>query len=297
VVHILSQLATVQTSNFVIHSTGGHNFPHYAHVVDEFLIPFGEMTRVVTAPIVSGSNKELSEKSQITFNRHLVKLNVGGVRYITTEATLTSKGENFFTAFLSNLVSGSWQCVKDEEDYLFIDRNGTAFEAVLEYLRTGKLFVPKGVSKEQVAEEFDYFSIADPEELETEAYKLATHTKWRTMAQMFFQANWADIKSKMYEMVVEHGLNCCTLTLVHENLSKEKKKTDKAVLERYYNNIRVSLDMEKFPPPLKPMFLDNLLYILLDYGFQASYINRQQTVDITVDWSLHKKESSPTTLE
>jgi len=225
------------------------------------------------------------------FNRNLVKLNVGGVRYITTESTLKSRGQNFFTALLSNLVNGTWECVQDEEDYLFIDRNGAAFESVLEYLRTGRLFLPTGVSKEQIAVEFDYYSIAEPHELESEAFRLATHDKWRNLANAFFQLYWSDIKIKMYEVVIEHGLNCCTLTLIHDTYSNlcDKEKREGETVERTYNNIRVTLDQEKFPPPLKPMFLDNLTYVMLDYGFMTSYINRQQTVDIAVDWSQWKE--------
>jgi len=217
-------------------------------------------------------------------NRNLVKLNVGGIKYLTTENTLRSKGENFFTALLNNIMKENWKHITDEEGYIFIDRNGAAFEAVLEYLRTGKLFVPTGIQKEHIAEEFDYYSIAEPEELETEAFKLATHIKWRSMAQIFFKDYWSDIKSKMYEMVTDHGLNCCTLTLIHET-----SKEDHEIVMRFYNNIRVILDVQKFPPPLKPMFLDNIVYILMEHGFEGSYINRQQTVDIAIEWSQLKK--------
>lgn len=58
-------------------------------------------------------------------------------------------------------------------------------------------------------------------------------------------------------------------------------------MQRYYNNIRVSIDSNIFSPPFKPLFLDNILFILQqEYQFECYYVNRQQTVDITLSWSL-----------
>ncbi len=62
----------------------------------------------------------------------VVKLNVGGVIYTTTSRTLLSRGENFFTALLSNKVPTTIL-----DDAYFIDRNGHYFAPVLDYLRTG----------------------------------------------------------------------------------------------------------------------------------------------------------------
>lgn len=67
----------------------------------------------------------------------IVKLNVGGVIFVTTRTTLCSKGKNFFTGLLNgNIPSTKY------EDCLFIDRDGEHFKPVLEYLRSGN-FVRK----------------------------------------------------------------------------------------------------------------------------------------------------------
>merc|ERR1712137_1439539 len=60
----------------------------------------------------------------------LVKLNVGGTRYITRYSTLTRNGmqENFFIP----LLSGKFPVERDEKGYIFLDRNGTYFEFVLD---------------------------------------------------------------------------------------------------------------------------------------------------------------------
>jgi len=223
--------------------------------------------------------KKMSTDSRtLPFNPQMLKLNIGGKKYITTEATLISKGSNFFSAFLDNIRSGTMKCVQDEEGCIFIDRNGAAFESVLEYLRTGNIVLPKGISRQQVVTEFDFYSLQKGE-LETESFKLARHQKWDSMAQLFFSTYWTGIRDNLYELVTSHGLNCCSLTLVHETVKNETEE-----VQRYYNNIRVCLDSEIFPPPLKPLFLDNVIYIFREYGFDSSYVNRQQTVDINLSW-------------
>jgi len=213
----------------------------------------------------------------------LIKLNVGGKKYVTTECTLRNRGTNFFTVLLDKIADGRMKCTTDEEGYIFIDRNGGAFEAVLEYLRNGLLLMPCGLSLRQVEKEFDFYSLGK-ENVQLESVQLATHSKWQTMAELFFTKYWTDIRKQLYEIVEEHGLNCCSLTLVHELC-----KSPESSVQRYYNNVRVCLDPVCFAAPLKPLFLDNVMYIFKEHGFQSSYVNRQQTVDISLSWSLQNE--------
>jgi len=97
----------------------------------------------------------------------IVKLNVGGMHYATTRHTLMTYGENYFSALLSE----KYKVVKDG-DSIFIDRNGELFALVLDYLRTGELFIPKHVERERVMKEFKFFCI-DPV---TFASKVNDHT-------------------------------------------------------------------------------------------------------------------------
>lgn len=55
-------------------------------------------------------------------------------------------------------------CRNSEGEYL-IDRNGRAFEAVIEYLRSGgtTYMIPPGVLEATVEREFDYYGIPIPE--------------------------------------------------------------------------------------------------------------------------------------
>lgn len=89
----------------------------------------------------------------------LVKLNVGGKKYITARSTLFSKGENFFTVLLENDLGDGVPCVKDEEGYIFIDRDGELFRHVLNYLRTGKLYKPDNLPTAQLELELDFYQV------------------------------------------------------------------------------------------------------------------------------------------
>ena len=86
--------------------------------------------------------EEIKARLAIISTNGKVTLNVGGVPYATTVATLTREKNTFFTA----LFSKQWTIDRDEKDNsIFIDRNGNLFRYILEYLRTD--LVPKDVLK------------------------------------------------------------------------------------------------------------------------------------------------------
>ncbi|GAM27045.1 hypothetical protein SAMD00019534_102200 [Acytostelium subglobosum LB1] len=66
-------------------------------------------------------------------SRSLVKLNIGGTKYLTTRDTLLSAQSTFFTA----LLSGSCGNAMDSDGHYFIDRDGDIFAHILSYMRTG----------------------------------------------------------------------------------------------------------------------------------------------------------------
>ena len=63
-----------------------------------------------------------------------VKLNVGGTKFETTKATL----EQFVPeGMLALMFSGRFKVDSDKDDYVFLDRDGTHFRKILNFLRTG----------------------------------------------------------------------------------------------------------------------------------------------------------------
>ena len=76
-----------------------------------------------------------------------VKLNVGGSKFETTLSTLTRHPDSM----LAVMFSGRHEVPQDDDGYVFIDRDGTHFRIILNFLRTGALDVP---TSQKAASEF-----------------------------------------------------------------------------------------------------------------------------------------------
>jgi len=85
----------------------------------------------------------------------IVKLNIGGHKYCTTNATLTKYPDTFFTSLLSDALPTT----KDENGSYFIDRDGQFFSPILTYLRTNEISIPNTMTKEDVIREARFYSI------------------------------------------------------------------------------------------------------------------------------------------
>ena len=59
-----------------------------------------------------------------------------------------------------SLLRGQVPSYRTEEGYYFIDRNGKYFEPILDYLRTGVLYIPSNMSRKLV-EELAHFLMID----------------------------------------------------------------------------------------------------------------------------------------
>eukprot|EP01087_Luapelamoeba_hula_P000913 TRINITY_DN10680_c0_g1_i2.p1 TRINITY_DN10680_c0_g1~~TRINITY_DN10680_c0_g1_i2.p1 ORF type:complete len:469 (-),score=56.80 TRINITY_DN10680_c0_g1_i2:127-1533(-) len=68
-----------------------------------------------------------------------IKLNVGGIKFVTSLDTL----QIYTDSMLGNMFSGKFKLDTDDKGYYFIDRDGTHFRYILNFLRTGSLVVPE----------------------------------------------------------------------------------------------------------------------------------------------------------
>jgi BTB/POZ domain len=84
-------------------------------------------------------------------------LNVGGKRYEMYLSTLLKSKDSMLARMFCDANRSLLQ--RSERGEYLIDRNGRAFEGVLEYLRTGQVFLPDGISEEQLMMEFDFFAV------------------------------------------------------------------------------------------------------------------------------------------
>ena len=85
-----------------------------------------------------------------------VKLNVGG-QYFTTSVQTLRKDPN---SMLAAMFSGKFDTKPSEDGSFFIDRDGTHFRFILNYLRTGKLTLPEGATfHKELEEEAEFYQI------------------------------------------------------------------------------------------------------------------------------------------
>ncbi|PFX29394.1 BTB/POZ domain-containing protein KCTD6 [Stylophora pistillata] len=86
----------------------------------------------------------------------IVKLNVGG-HYFTTSLRTLTKDPN---SMLAVMFAGKFEMKPCEDGAFFIDRDGTHFRFILNYLRLGKLTLPDGATfLKELAEEAEFYQI------------------------------------------------------------------------------------------------------------------------------------------
>ena len=85
-----------------------------------------------------------------------VKLNVGGQFFSTSLQTLTKDPGSMLHA----MFSGRFDTKPSEDGSYFIDRDGTHFRFILNYLRTGKILIPEDkLVQREVLEEAEFYQI------------------------------------------------------------------------------------------------------------------------------------------
>jgi hypothetical protein len=102
---------------------------------------------------------------------NLVNLNIGGYKFTTTKATLTSSGDNFFTGLLSSRIPTT----VDPDGYHFVDSkytcivfiyqnvgDGKYFEPILEFLRTSQLIIPNYIDVGCIYREAEFYGVDLP---------------------------------------------------------------------------------------------------------------------------------------
>jgi len=90
------------------------------------------------------------------FQSSRIKLNIGGMIYETSLDTL-QKDEN---SMLGAMFSGKYKMETDEDGHYFIDRDGTWFRYVLNFLRNGTIGVPKDQGiRDELLKEAEFYNI------------------------------------------------------------------------------------------------------------------------------------------
>jgi hypothetical protein len=86
----------------------------------------------------------------------VVLLDVGGERFTTTLATLTKFRDTFFGA----LFAGGYTVPRQDDNSVFIDRDGTHFRSILNFLRSGTMVWPAGArARREVLLEASFYGL------------------------------------------------------------------------------------------------------------------------------------------
>ena len=100
-------------------------------------------------------------KSVHTFQSGRLKLDVGGHKFTTSRTTLTSQPDSMLAA----MFSGRHKLIQDEKGAYFIDRDGTHFRFILNYLRDGHLgegTLPEDrFQLQELVRESDYYQLTE----------------------------------------------------------------------------------------------------------------------------------------
>ncbi len=88
-----------------------------------------------------------------------ISFNIGGHHYTVSRSLL----DMYPNTMLTRSSSERWHEQKDGSE-IFIDRNGSRFQYVLDYLRDGEVFLPISENKEALLAEFEYYNIDYKEE-------------------------------------------------------------------------------------------------------------------------------------
>ncbi|GAB4832699.1 hypothetical protein Ancab_006716 [Ancistrocladus abbreviatus] len=88
-----------------------------------------------------------------------IKFNVGGRIFETTSTTLANAGRD---SFLGAMLDGNWNLNTDyTSGEYFIDRNPDCFAVLLDFLRTGELFIPQNIPEKLLYREAQFYGLAD----------------------------------------------------------------------------------------------------------------------------------------
>ncbi|OCT95966.1 putative potassium channel regulatory protein [Xenopus laevis] len=94
-------------------------------------------------------------------NQELVNVNVGGMKFSTLPATL----RRFPDSRLARMLDNSDREIRFLNGHFFIDRDGSLFSYILDYVRTSQLSLPSDFSEyerlQREAEFYQLFSLAD----------------------------------------------------------------------------------------------------------------------------------------
>lgn len=89
---------------------------------------------------------------------HTIILDVGGSYFKTTKSTLTKYRNTFFFGMFNSNKSPP----KQKDGSIFIDRDGKHFRLILNFMRSGRIMMPRDpIERKEILIEAEYYCIDD----------------------------------------------------------------------------------------------------------------------------------------
>ncbi|GFH50201.1 K_tetra-domain-containing protein [Chaetoceros tenuissimus] len=139
----------------------------------------------------------------------IVKLNIGGTPYEVSRSLINS----FPDSMLGSVVSDKWK--ENSEELIFIERDGQRFRYVLDYMRDGKVNLPRGECVESLCTELDYFGIEYDLKLISSNDRLNVPESIRT-----FKAYLEDFETMKHTQAMSHIETLITIDIINKALEK-----------------------------------------------------------------------------
>ncbi|XP_062521824.1 uncharacterized protein LOC134196637 [Corticium candelabrum] len=141
-------------------------------------------------------DEKKSMKNVYKFQCSQVKLNVGGHKFSTSLTTLRSQPDSM----LAVMFSGRHQLATDEDGAYFIDRDGTHYRHILNYLRDDtNLEVTLPQTKREQTELFKEAQYCQLNKLETRIWKMMLPRVTQEQLNMYFINNHGNMYNHQYQ--------------------------------------------------------------------------------------------------
>ena len=196
----------------------------------------------------------------------IVDLNVGGVLYTTSVATLTSCAGSLLYQLFSG--EASEPLLRDAKGRVFIDRDGVLFRYVLDFLRSQKLVLPDNFQEgERLLAEAEYFQLSELEEALRapggRPRNLAARSPGCILVGYrgtfaFGRDGLADVKFRKMARILVSGRVALCREAFGETLN-ESRDPDRGHVDRYTSRFF-----------LKHSFLEQAFDMLYDAGFRLT---------------------------
>ncbi|CAD7092222.1 unnamed protein product [Hermetia illucens] len=192
-------------------------------------------------------------------SKEIIELNVGGVHYTTTFATLLTDKNSLLYEIFSDAKSNG---IKDSKGRYFLDRDGVLFRYILDFLRDKQIHLPEGFRERarlrKEAEHFRLDSMVECMQQERDARPSGSITIGYRGSFQFGKDGLADVKFRKLSRLLVCGRVALCRDVFGDTLN-ESRDPDHGGPDRYTSRFF-----------LKHCFIEQAFDMLHEQGFRMA---------------------------